>query len=959
MIHSRSYTSATPNNSPPVSTYATSPYATSPTSIDRWGIVWCAIFFLGVVLRLMRLAWQPLWWDEGYSIYFATEPIPTMLSLTARDIHPPLYYALLHIWLALTNSTDPVAARLLSALFGIATLPVMTWAARTLFPAQRWLPLIATFLLAINPMHLFYSQEVRMYGLALLLTLCASTFLWRMQQELAEGGKPFNATAGYIITAALALLTLDYTGFLLVAHQLWALFVFRKEWRKCRWFFAAALLILLIQLPWWLYALPKLFYYVGDKVVADQDSPLPLWSYLWRHWLAFVAGHIPAAMPWVEIARQLIAALLPLPFLYWFIITRRKPGQPRVRWLLCLVLIPVIIGFVVNLYLPFFPEGGERLLLQVLPYLILLLSFIIGTLYTSSPGIAAISLALPLLGAVIGSTIFFTTPRYVEHDYRPVIDYVATHSRANDTILALFPWQVGYWRAYSPRTPDGAPLSPQPAAVDQQILEWDESFAARLDRELMSGTIWFPMPLSFGSTLPGEIEEYLKVRARNLENKWFSPATLLTAWVNLEDTPEQFSLEAEYTDLVLASGGVAPSTLSSANTPLAVDLCWHPPAQRQDLRATLRLLDATGYTWAQRDLNPLANYSSINPADPCRESIAFIVPVGLPPGTYQLAVGVGPDESDQLFTPMAVGPTSAASSLLPIGQVVITAPTETLPPQRLPIEHRLRPSLEEEGLRLLGYSGPDQDASFLAGDEVALTLALQNSNDQPAARNIYISLLDRQGNGLAGKEVWPLPDYPTHIWKKGALTQVPIHFYLPPDLAGGRYTLAAGFLDPATGEKTSPAILARVEVVRRPSTFTLPTSQTPITPPVQFGTHAHLIGYSAAQEGDTLNLTLDWKVIQPLLPPHHIFVHLFDASGQRIVQFDGEPVNASGRAPTSSWLPDEYLTTQHTLILPAGTKGPVSVQVGLYLPATGERLLATVEGAPTGNSATLMLQIEP
>jgi hypothetical protein len=40
-------------------------------------------------LRSLRLDWQPLWWDEGYSVYFATEPLARMLALTARDIHPP------------------------------------------------------------------------------------------------------------------------------------------------------------------------------------------------------------------------------------------------------------------------------------------------------------------------------------------------------------------------------------------------------------------------------------------------------------------------------------------------------------------------------------------------------------------------------------------------------------------------------------------------------------------------------------------------------------------------------------------------------------------------------------------------------------------------------------------------------------------------------------------------------
>jgi hypothetical protein len=959
MTLSRSYTFATPN--------ASSQGGTNSIAIKRWRTAWFVIFLLGITLRLLRLNWQPLWWDEGYSIYFATEPLTTMLSLTARDIHPPFYYALLHFWLQLTNSTGPVAARLLSVLIGIATMPVMTWATQTLLPTRRWLPLITTLLFAISPMHLFYSQEVRMYGLALLLTLCASTFLWKIQQALEQGDKPYRPTAAYILTAALALLTLYYTGFILLAHQLWTLYLFRKQWRKYRWFLAAALLVLLIQLPWWLYALPKLFAYVADKVTSDQDLPLPIWDYLWRHWLAFFAGHIPTTLPWLEVARRVISALILIPLLLSTRMAKLRSECPQHNRLLWIILPPLLMAFLVNLRLPFFPEGGERLLLQILPYILLLSVLLIGKISDGYPRFAAIALSLPLLSASIGTIIFFSTPRYVEHDYRPIIDHVVEHSRPNDTILALFPWQVGYWRAYSPHTPDGGLLPPQPKEVDQQILVWNPTFAASLDQSLTEGTIWFPMPLSFGSTLPLEIEEHLQKRARSLENSWFSTATRLSAWTELEDPPQPQPIEAVYPDLRLASGSVAPSTAPSANTPLAINLCWQPSTERADLRATLRLLDANGDEWGQRDLNPLAAHTDTPNAqgDPCLERIAFAIPVGLPPATYQLVIGVGPKEGEQLFTPLSTAalPTAewapVASPLIPLAQITVTAPTEAISPQRLPMDFWLHPPAEDAGLHLLGFAGINSDTVLLAGDELKLTLALQSNADQPAERHLYISLLDRQGNGIAGWEGWPLPSYPTNTWIKGALAQVPIQFYLPPDLAAGRYALTAGFLDPQTGAKAPPKTLTQVEVVRRPTSFDPPISQSPIAPPVQFGTHAELIGYSFTQEGSTIYLALDWKLLHPLLPPHHIFAHLFDASGERIAQTDGVPTTADGRAPTGSWLPGEYLTTQQIFTLPSDIQGPITVQTGLYLPTTGERLLTTVEGTPIGNSVTLQLQIAP
>ena len=41
-----------------------------------------------------------------------------MVGLTAHDIHPPLYYGLLHGWLRMLNGQDPVALRSFSVIIG-------------------------------------------------------------------------------------------------------------------------------------------------------------------------------------------------------------------------------------------------------------------------------------------------------------------------------------------------------------------------------------------------------------------------------------------------------------------------------------------------------------------------------------------------------------------------------------------------------------------------------------------------------------------------------------------------------------------------------------------------------------------------------------------------------------------------------------------------------------------------
>jgi hypothetical protein len=126
--------------------------------------------------------------------------------------------------------------------------------------------------------------------------------------------------------------------------------------------------------------------------------------------------------------------------------------------------------------------------------------------------------------------------------------------------------------------------------------------------------------------------------------------------------------------------------------------------------------------------------------------------------------------------------------------------------------------------------------------------------------------------------------------------------------------------------------------------------------PPQLGTHVRLLGYDlAGQDGGQTSVTLYWEVLQPLLPPHHIFVHLDptggDTPGQTLAQQDGPPATAAGPAPTGGWQPGEFLATQHVL---AATPAPGDVlRVGLYDPVTQVRLPVTVNGQAAGDSVEL------
>ena len=135
-----------------------------------------AIILLTLVsfgLRLFRLANQSFWIDEISSITTARAPMKYVYEgsiLAANSL--PTYFLMLRPFVAGSTADLEFRARLLSAIAGALTVPVFIGVVY-LWRRQRGTALFAGALLAINPLHLWYSQETRGYTLMLLFGLLA------------------------------------------------------------------------------------------------------------------------------------------------------------------------------------------------------------------------------------------------------------------------------------------------------------------------------------------------------------------------------------------------------------------------------------------------------------------------------------------------------------------------------------------------------------------------------------------------------------------------------------------------------------------------------------------------------------------------------------------------------------------------------------------------------------------
>ena len=154
--------------------------ATRPASraLGRLDVVLLgAVVTGGVLLRFVTRS--HLWLDEALSVDIARLPLRDIPAALRHDGHPPLYYALLHLWMRVFGEGD-TAVRALSGVFGVAALP-LAWVAARRFGRDAAIAAVA--LLALSPFAIRYSTEARMYSLVMFLVLAGYLLVGRALRE--------------------------------------------------------------------------------------------------------------------------------------------------------------------------------------------------------------------------------------------------------------------------------------------------------------------------------------------------------------------------------------------------------------------------------------------------------------------------------------------------------------------------------------------------------------------------------------------------------------------------------------------------------------------------------------------------------------------------------------------------------------------------------------------------------
>lgn len=398
--------------------------------------VMIGVILLGAWLRLPTLDRQGIWFDEAVTIAFSSTGWANLMwALLVDGVHPPLYYMLTKLLLPLTGTAE-FAVRFLSTAPALLTLPVIYRLGQALF--DRRVALLAALLLAMNPLHIWLSQEARMYGLFLLLVTASMLFFWR---ALQTNRTPYWVGLGLINAL---LFNVHYFSLLLPAVQLAVILTRLKEYvPQFRRWAATQFLAGLAFLPWLIAMASREYQSFGIgslQAPSLLDLPLTLWN--------FAGGY---SLYWLAPLGVLAAALFALALLNGLRREQRTLSFAQIM-LIWWLFLPVGVVWLVSQRRSFYADKYFSL---VIPGLLLLLAF--GAVRIKRSAWRRLMAAGLILATGYGVINTGYDPAFYRDNWRDLVAYVARQELPGDVILLYTP-HINlpfdyYYRGDAPRRP--------------------------------------------------------------------------------------------------------------------------------------------------------------------------------------------------------------------------------------------------------------------------------------------------------------------------------------------------------------------------------------------------------------------------------------------------------------------------------------------------------------------------
>ncbi len=409
-----------------------------PDNHEVPGFAWFLLLaaLLAALLRLYRLDGQSLWVDEIQTWRQIRPAAGLVFWRQILDaIQGPLYPAVL--WPVVRWQPDAFWMRLPAAVAGVLTVPVLGLFGARLFDQRTGL--LAALFLAVNPFHVWYSQEARGYSLLMFFVVTAGLCVLRLSRGKGNAGH----AVWLGICGALAMGSNLSAAFFWLALGVIPLYSFLRGNRKDAglWLLGLGTGVVLM-LPWFLQAagiwevgriLPGAATgeaLRGDSTFSFLAVPYTIFSFFCGYScgpslaeLHRLSGHAVLAGYWPILAG--VALVMAFPLWHAF---RSLRGE---QWML---LVWAAVPFVVLMVLAQrnIKPWNPRYLSAVLPWFLVLLAA--GTV--RMPGRWRVVSALLITGMMLWSLgNDFWNPRYAKEDVRAAAEFLSRNNPEGEPVL--------------------------------------------------------------------------------------------------------------------------------------------------------------------------------------------------------------------------------------------------------------------------------------------------------------------------------------------------------------------------------------------------------------------------------------------------------------------------------------------------------------------------------------------
>lgn len=242
------------------------------TASSRWikfisGKLWLICVFvsvIGILLQICSIFSRETWVDEAFSLAMIKHSYTEMIELTARDVHPPLYYIILKAGVeAGTGIGKDIPAIYIAKLISFLPYGILLFLCFTKVRRRWGLEVMGIWAVCTvsMPRMILYGVEIRMYSYALLFVTTAFLCMDNMMVDgRIRDWVLFTAmalAAAYTHYFALAAAAVLY--FLLFVH-----FIRKRQTKQLIWTVISGLTAAIGYLPWLIIFMKQLQRVGGD-----------------------------------------------------------------------------------------------------------------------------------------------------------------------------------------------------------------------------------------------------------------------------------------------------------------------------------------------------------------------------------------------------------------------------------------------------------------------------------------------------------------------------------------------------------------------------------------------------------------------------------------------------------------------------------------------------------------------